>query len=318
MLLNRRTMGLSLAALVASPVRAMIATGGGCGGPIDPWWNLTAASPEVNQIMAGRVRRLHPEGIINPTREQVESHVRSIFPQVIEQGFAQMSPGAMAQFMRDTSDRELAYMAANYRADLDAQSSVGRLLPVVATLCDSAALTRWSAAFGTMPVYEALARFSPGKLPTFERSAASRLVAVPPLNQTFQPNIDMTIGRIYQGFRTAPIGASSVAASIYQTSAYAGAYLTAAYAGGYALGTYVIAPLIQTFAPALWDGIGKAVYDFANKLEGLTGIPISQGQKEVSYDFGLASLSSTFEQTGGDYGAVAEWSAAAGYGGGGC
>jgi hypothetical protein len=318
MLLNRRTMGLSLAALVASPVRAMIATGGGCGGPIDPWWNLTAASPEVNQIMAGRVRRLHPEGIANATREQVEAHVRSIFPQVIEQGFAQMSPDTMAQFMRDTSDQELANLAANYNDDLNLQSRMGRLLPVVVTLAQGDTLTRFSAAFGTAPVYESLARFAPDKLSMFERRAGSRVVAAPPLNQEFKPNIEMTILRIYEGFRVAPIGASGIAASIFQTASYAAINLSAAYGFGYGFGALVVAPLIQNFAPSLWDAIGGTVYEMGNRLEGLTGIPISQAQKEISYDFGLSSLSSTFEQTGGDYGAVAEWSIAAGYGGGGC
>jgi hypothetical protein len=316
--MNRRTLGLTLVALAASPAKALQMSCGGGGWEDDPsWWPRgTTVQPLAQQVMAGFIRRLHPD-IRNATREQHEAHIRAIFPQVVEQNFVRLRPAALRTYMRHASDRELRELALLYGTDLNAQSRQGRLLPMLAVRASDADLLRWGRAFGTMPVYEALARFAPQKLPGFERGMAGGLIAVPALDQGFQPNVDMTITRIYQGFRAAPIGATSIPAAIYQTATYSGIHLSAAFSAGYAVGTG-ISYLLTNYAPSVHDAIGGTLYEMMQGLSGLTGIPISQAQEEATYGFQVTDYAALFEQTGGDYGAVEEWSIAAGYGGTGC
>lgn len=315
---NRRTVGLTLLAVAATPARAlqMACDGGGWEDEPTGWWRGTPVEPLTRQILSSRIRRLQP-ATLNATREQHEAHIRAIFPQVIEQNFARMRSPNFGQYMRQTSDRELSELAQLYNADVNALSRPGRLLPLLAVQAGDAELQRWARAFGAMPMFDAIARFAPQKLPRFERALPSGSLQQPPLNQGFQPNLDMTILRIYQGFRSAPIGASSISASIYQTATYSGGHLSTAFGAGYLVGSG-ISYLLVNYAPSLHELIGGVLYEFMQGLSGLTGIPISQAQEEISYNFQLADLSSTFEHTGGDYGAVEQWSVAAGYGGAGC
>ena len=207
--------------------------------------------------------------------------MRAIFPQVIEQNFARLRAGTLQRYMRQTSDRELRELAILYNTDLLALSRTGLALPVLAVRCDDVAIARLASAFGTMPVYEALARYAPTKLAAFELASAGRVVTPPPLNQSFMPNIDMTPLRIYQGFRSAPIGASSIPASLFQTAAYSGAYLTGAWYGGQWVGNNIVAPIIQEFWPQLWQDIGGTMNEIMNDLSGLLGRPISQAPGPV-------------------------------------
>lgn len=310
--------GPSLVALAASPAKALQMSCGGGGWEDAPsWWPRgTTVQPLAQQVLAGFIRRLHPD-IRNATREQHEAHIRAIFPQVVEQNFVRLRPAALRTYMRHTSDHELRELAMLYGADLNAQSRQGRLLPMLAVRASDADLLRWGRAFGTMPVYDALARFAPQKLPGFECGLAGGVIAVPSLDQGFQPNVDMTITRIYQGFRAAPIGATSIPASIYQTATFAGSRLSGAYLTGYAIGTG-ISYLLVNYAPSVHDVSGGTLYEVMEGLSGLTGIPISQAQEEATDGFGVTDYAALLEQTGGDYGAVEEWSIAAGYSAGGC
>lgn len=318
MKMNRRTLGLGLIAIAATPARAVQMTCGG-GWEDDPngWWGRgTAVATLLQEVRAGYIRRLQPN-VRNATREQHEAHMRAIFPQIVEQNVARLRPAAWTRYMRLASDRELRELAHLYSADLNAQSRQGRLLPMVAVRASAGELLRWGKAFGSMPVYEALARYAPQKLADFERSLVGGAIIDLPLEQGFTPNVDMTISRIYQGFRAAPIGASSVSASIYQTATFSSQHLGVAFSAGYLIGTG-ISYLLVNYAPDVHDAIGGTLYEIMQRLSGFTGIPISQAQEDTAYDFGLTDYATLFEQTGGDYGAVEEWSVAAGYGGGGC
>jgi hypothetical protein len=221
--------------------------------------------------------------------------------------------------MRTVTDRELALLATLYTEDLNALSRLGRALPVLAVRCDDAAQVKLARAFGTMPVYEALARYAPSKLPAFERTMAGQIMAGPAPNHSghFVPNLDMTPVRVYEGFRLAPIGATSVPASLFMTGAWFGAGIQAAWTGGTWLGTNVVAPLIQNFAPSLWQDIGGTINQIMLDFGGFGAYEISEAQELHAEDFGVAGLSGWFEETGGDYGSVEAWSIAAGYGGGG-
>lgn len=316
---NRRTAGLSLIALAAQPARAvqMVCPGGDTGDEPDGWWPRgTPVQSLADEILANRVRRLYP-AIRNATREQHDAHLRSIFPQVIEQNFVRLDPRGFTRYLRLASDGELRALATLYLADVSARSTNGRLLPVLAVRASETELLRLSAAFGTMAIYDAVARYAPAKLAGFESGIAGRRVPAPASNQGFDPNVDMTILRIYQGFRSAPIGASSIPASLYQTAAFAGSHLGRALGAGLFIGSG-ISYLLTTYAPSVNEAIGGTLSVILEKLSGLTGIPISQAQEELTYDFQVTDYAALFEQTGGDFGAVEEWSTAAGYGGAGC
>lgn len=322
MQMTRRTLGLSLLALAAPHARAVMMDGGGtCGGwDWDPSWWPRGSSIEdaAQQIRAGHLWRLDPP-MRNATREQWSAHITAIFPQLVEQGFARLPVKVLNRRLLQSSDLELGSLAQLYASDLDSLSRVGRALPVAAVRCSDEALARLGGVFGSAAVYEAIALHAPQKLPAFDRATAGRLI-VPSMNQQgFNPNVDMTLTRIYQGFRLAATGATSIPAALYQTTAYAGAYLTGAYWAGQTLGT-AIGGLIQWASPALWHDIGGTVNEIVNDLSGLTGIPLGQAQEAISYDFGLLSLHDRLEQTGGDYAAVEAWANDAGYGysGGGC
>ncbi len=316
MQMTRRTLGLSLLALAAPHARAVMMDGGGtCGGwDWDPaWWPRGSAVDNIaQQIRAGHLWRLNPP-MRNATQDQWAAHIATIFPQLVEQGFARLPVKVLSRRLLQCSDLELGSLAQLYAADLNGLSRVGRALPVAAVRCSDQALARLATFFGSTAVYEAIALHAPQKLPAFDRAMAGR-VNRPSMNQQgFTPNVDMTLLRIYQGFRLAPTGATSIPASLYQTATYAGSKLSLAYAGGYVLGT-AVGRLIEWASPALWHGIGGTINEIVNDLSGLTGIPLGQAQEAISYDFGLLSLHDRLEQTGGDYAAVEEWANDAGYG----
>lgn len=319
MKLDRRSFGMAVLAASAAPARAVQMTcGGGWEDDPNPWWPRSTTADIVQTIRDGHVSRMRP-----PTRrvtlDQLGLHIRRIFPQIVEQNVAMVRSRTLATYMRTVTDRELALLATLYTEDLNAQSRLGRALPVLAVRCDDAAQVKLARAFGAMPVYEALARYAPGKLPAFERSLAGQVMAGPPPDHSgyFVPNLDMTPLRVYEGFRVAPIGATSVPASLFMTGAWFGAGIQAAWTGGTWLGTNIVAPLIQYFAPSLWQDIGGTMNEIMLDLGGLGAYEISEAQAMHAEDFGVAHLSPWFEETGGDYGSVEAWSVAAGYSGGG-
>lgn len=293
--------------------------GGGCGGWEDePWWSRgTAVGSIAERIRAAHIWRLEPP-VRNPTSDQWRAHLEAIFPQLVEQGFSRLPARTLNHRLLTSSETELASLAQLYTADLAGLSRNGLALPVAAVRCSNAAIARLAPAFGTMAVYEALALYAPQKLPAFESASAGKVMLPPVVNQQgFTPNVDMTLKRIYDGFRLAPTGATSIPASLYQTAAYAAPRMLTTWGIGYAFGSYIVSPLIEYFSPQLWHDIGGTMNEIMNNLSGLTGIPLGQAQEAISYNFQISSYHDRFEQSGGDYGSVNEWSTDAGYGYGG-
>ena len=317
MLMNRRTMILSLSALAAPSARAVMMDpggGGGCGGwDWEPWWPRSTVAGEVAQIAANHIWRLDPP-TRNATREQWAAHMAAIFPQLVEQGFARLPARALNRRLEKASDADLQSMAQLYTSDLNALSRGGLALPVAAVRCSDAALMRLAGAFGGAAVYDAVARYAPAKLHALDR-------ALPMMNQNpapLTPNVDMTLRRIYDGFRLAPTGATSIPRALYQTAAYAAPRLVMAWSVGTGIGLG-LGLLIEWASPTLWNAIGSGVNTIVEGLSGLTGVPLGPAQEALGYDFGLISYHDHFEQTGGDYAAVEEWANDAGYGyAGGC
>jgi hypothetical protein len=284
-------------------------------GEFDPEeeWPRSLGGALADQILAGRITRLQP-ALSNGTLDQHAAHLTNIFPRLVEQSITRMSPKALTNFIAGTSKAELSELARLYLADLRAQSRTGLLLPIVALRSNGISLNRWASAFGTMPVYEALARYAPQKLPSFEIANAARPVAEP-RGEPFSPNIDMTLRRIYQGFRLAPIGATSIPAALYQTAAYAGAHLVATATVAYNISSYTLLPLVQNYAPQLYEDIGGTMHQILENLSGLFSMSMSEAQEAATYDFHVTDYSTQFAETGGDYGVVEAWQVAAGYGG---
>lgn len=127
---------------------------------------------------------------------------------------------------------------------------------------------------------------------------------------------------VYLSFRTAPgYAALGVAGALWETSVVLSSTLTTAYATGYAIGTYAVKPLVQTYAPSLYDAIGNTIGSIVNTLtnswSGTTQVQaVAQRDTASAWTLG-AGQSSFLQTTGGDFGSAFQWQSAFG-GGGGC
>jgi hypothetical protein len=110
-------------------------------------------------------------------------------------------------------------------------------------------------------------------------------------------------------FRTAPgYAALGVAGALWETSVVLSSTLLSAYSTGYAIGTYVVKPLVQTYAPSLYDGIGSSIGAIVNtpssSWSATTRVQAS-AQRDTAAAWTLGSGSTNYlVTTGGDYGAV--------------
>jgi hypothetical protein len=114
---------------------------------------------------------------------------------------------------------------------------------------------------------------------------------------------------VYMSFRTAPgYAALGVAGALWETSVVLSSTLLSAYSTGYAIGTYVVKPLVQTYAPSLYDGIGSSIGAIVNtpssSWSATTQVQAS-AQRDTAAAWTLGSGSTNYlVTTGGDYGAV--------------
>lgn len=127
---------------------------------------------------------------------------------------------------------------------------------------------------------------------------------------------------VYMSFRTAPgYAALGVAGALWETSVVLSSTLTVAYATGYAIGTNVVKPLVQTYAPSLYDGIGSTIGSIVNTLTNSwssTTQAQAVAQRDTASAWTLGAGQSNFLQTtGGDFGSAFQWHSAFG-GGGAC
>ncbi|WP_207184678.1 hypothetical protein, partial [Rubrivivax gelatinosus] len=145
---------------------------------------------------------------------------------------------------------------------------------------------------------------------TAVESCFSRAAALSPVYSTLGagPYLDMTPYEIYLSFRTAPIGSLSVSGSLYESSMLISRELAVAFGIGYAVGSF-IAPLIETYAPSLWDSIGGAIYGIVESISSATNTPSSLGSAQGSAAswFDMSDGGHMMQTTGGDYGVVNAW-----------
>jgi len=130
---------------------------------------------------------------------------------------------------------------------------------------------------------------------------------------------------IYLSFRTAPVGALAVTGALWETAVVLSSMVGTAYASGYAVGTYVVAPMIQTYAPNLYNAIGGTVAGMVENLStswatGLNAMGYAQSTTASVFQSTSSQISS-FSNYGGDFGVSYGWtnsSYGGGGGGGGC
>ena len=96
--------------------------------------------------------------------------------------------------------------------------------------------------------------------------------------------------------------------------------LLSSYSTGYALGTYVVAaPLIENYAPSLYNAIGSLVTSIVNTLSNSWSSGTSgQAQQSTAPTFQSTGMQmDSFSSFGGDYGAASSWETLSFGGGGG-
>lgn len=248
------------------------------------------------------------------TASDVAAAVHDNFPQIVEQNFARLGKAPFERMFVELSDLEFQGLAGLYMRACMQQARTPRLLDLFSERLDAGKLARLAPHFGSEPLWAALRRTSPEKAQDFaqalsvpEASARSVEAAVPPAALA-GPTIDYTIYEIYLSYRTAPIGALSVKAALYETAMFTGKRLVPAWGAGYAIGT-ALASVIETYAPGLWGSIGSAVSTVVHSLSTAADwVGQAHWQMQGAATFALSSFESMMmESTGGDYAVVWPW-----------
>lgn len=266
---------------------------------------------------------------------------------------ARIDSGELANLIDGLSEAELSDLAQLYVNAASDSGSPPRLLYVLAQRLDAEHLGRLSRHFGFAAIYGAVSAMAPRKTQEFLGSTDTRHYGPTPGELRFGQNgrfatqngvrsiptkyiipNDLAIGRmsnvgfgqfmnytpyeIYLSFRTAPVGALAVSGALWETSVVLSSTLGAAYGTGFAIGTYVVAPLLQAYAPNLYQSIGSSIGSIVNTLtNSWSGGTSAAGlaQKDTAPLFQCASPQiNAFKTSGGDYGAAAAWANSGGGG----
>lgn len=260
------------------------------------------------------------------------SKMHANFPQIIEQNFARVNSRHAETIIESLSEVELNALAQRYVNAVADSGFQARLYDVLAHRLQAPHLSRISRSFGYMPIYESIMRIAPHKLLAFEQGSQ---VNYPARNLGVSTSLTMntegsslptptagngqflfyTVEEIYLSFRTAPIGALGVVGSMYETALVLGATLPVAYGIGYGVGN-MIAPLIQTHRPGLWDAIGGTIYQMIENIFGPDSQNPGRAERDMAISFEIpSSTRDIIAGTGGDYGVAEAWQQYSGGGG---
>lgn len=195
------------------------------------------------------------------------------------------------------------------------------LLDLLAQRLDGMRLGQVSDHFGFEPVYAAVWRQAQHKSMDFERAA--NVNARPPTAggataiyrpMQFRPQVTMTIGEIYSGFRTAPVGGLSINGALYETAMFAGGRIVAAFYAGSWAGQQLVT-FIQNNYPDRWDALGANVSYVMNGFQNIYATtPAGSGQNtqlgnlqsSAAPGFNLNPTEYLLLGGGGDYGVTQE------------
>ena len=191
--------------------------------------------------------------------------VHANFGRVIEQNFAMASPLQVARWLDTVETRSLTTLAQAYINATEHRGRGALALDILAHRLDSARLARLATHFGYQRVRAALVRTAPAHLMAFmalaDRSAAGPVAGEMNLHRHSHsacdapPNLgvflDHSTEQIYLCFRTAPLGATSAAAALFQAGVMVGTALPTARNPGARIGAYLSLGA-QLFPPAVW------------------------------------------------------------------
>jgi hypothetical protein len=271
-------------------------------GPSDP----LAGDPRrlYQRIARGRIGRL-ADGARDPQR--VAEVVHRELPQLVEQNLAAMDPVAMALWVDEAEDALWPTLAGCYQAAIADAGRPHLLADLLALNLDVERLARLAPHFGSDALASALSKWRPEQMAGF-LALRPPVAALPErgLPQS-DPFLDYTIREIYLSLRTAPIGALSVRAALYETVSIVGKRFGVAYSVGFTLGS-ALAPVIEQHAPGLWHGIGATVNWAVTRLQpSSTAMQRGQVQHTLLQPFNVGpGAYFGLTTTGGDYFSVEE------------
>lgn len=199
--------------------------------------------------------------------------VHGNFARVIEQNFACASPARLARWLDTVETRSLATLAQAYINATEMKGRNNTALEILAHRLDPQRLARTAEYFGHARVHAAVLKAAPSKLEAFNvRADVNRSGPVPgdmnlhrheapaarTQGQSYLIFLDYTLEEIFLAFRTAPVGATSVAASMFQTGLVVGAGVSAAWLTGQAIGSFMVQGM-RAYTPNAWNAIVDAV-----------------------------------------------------------
>lgn len=230
----------------------------------------TAPDYASRLALAQPVRRL-TDGAMRGA--DLSAAIHGNFARVIEQNFACASPARLARWLDSVETRSLVTLAQAYVNATEMKGRPTPALEILAHRLDPVRLVRLAEHFGHARVHAAVLKAAPGKLEVFNvRADVNRSGPVPgdmnlhrhetPVGgaqgQNYLIFLDYTLEEIFLAFRTAPVGATSVAASMFQTGLVVGAGISAAWLTGQAIGSYMVQGM-RAYTPNAWNAIVDAV-----------------------------------------------------------
>jgi hypothetical protein len=233
------------------------------------------------------------------------------FGQIIEQNFARLNRRDARRLFDSLSDQELADIAYYYGLSNKDTGREGKLMDVLRKRLDIVRLNRMdvataqaAAGFATKPKV-----LINGQMVRRDSGAMGYAgVGFPAVWLEYTPY------EIYLDLRTAPIGAVGPAAALVQTGLVVGSMLYMSYQAGYSAGS-MMAPLIEEYAPSVYNQIGQTLYVAVNVITTLSSIwDIGTAQQNYAHDYlsgpyaGLSSATcGKIETSGGDYHTGQDW-----------
>jgi hypothetical protein len=260
------------------------------------------------------------------------------FPVAVERNFASLPAHRVAAWLDAMDDATLANLAQLY---LNASELVGRrnlAIDILAQRLDPLRLARVARFFGFARVHQSLLRASPGKESSFMQAASPQFrgpdlglrvvmrpgptaaaAGTPAIGlNSYSPFLEYTLEEIYLSFRTAPVGATGVVASMFQTTMVVGTATYFAWGVGTTIGGWLASGL-QTFAPGVWESLGDRLGAWMEEFRRAPSLPpdhlpspeerIGQLEQEAFYAFDVPPETyDDFALDGGDYGSTEAWS----------
>jgi hypothetical protein len=219
-------------------------------------------------IARGRSQLL-VDGVRDP--HQFARALHREFPQIIEQNLASLDPVAMSEWVDNAEPALWPTLAACYETAIANAGRPHVLADLLALNLDIERLARLAPYLAPQTLETALMRWRPEQHAGFLQLTATSPHGVAASTMNSGPTIDYTLREVYLSYRTAPVGSLTVRAALYEATVFAGRHLVVAWGVGTLIGSG-LAPLIQHYAPGLWNNIGASVHWFVSQFQSATTV----------------------------------------------